>query len=301
MIDIRITGLPGVAISIVIIVLVVLAACNVGDDSAIEYQNNNDADAGEVDDTDDGDAECLAVTCEDLGVECGTHDDGCDGQLDCGDCGAGECQDDYSCSCVGEPDWYLCEEEAIECGQAEVVDACGEDRIIECAQCSGLETCEDNVCGCTPSSCEALSANCGTHPDGCGGDVSCGDCGDDYYCAEQSDGSHQCEQGVCDPETCESLDIECGLASDECGGALDCGTCSGSQEACDMDNQCVCQPKTLQQACEEMDYECGEHEFDDGCGGTVEGACGTCGGDEFCDATYSCCDDSEGPVIECPI
>ena len=51
---------------------------------------------------------CVPKTCEELGKQCGTWEDGCGNQLDCGECGEGEncnlgvCQAD-----VGIPSWHI--------------------------------------------------------------------------------------------------------------------------------------------------------------------------------------------------
>jgi hypothetical protein len=44
---------------------------------------------------------CTPSTCGQNGWQCGTGDDGCGGQLQCGDCNGGACdQNSHSCSCV---------------------------------------------------------------------------------------------------------------------------------------------------------------------------------------------------------
>lgn len=168
----------------------------------------------------------------------------------------------------------------------QVIDQCGEERTIECASCSGNEVCgavEENVCGCEPLECDDLDAQCGDHSDGCGGIISCGDCGSGESCTEQSDESFDCEEETCTAETCESLEVDCGTVSDGCGSTIDCGDCPDEQ-LCDGDNQCSCMPESDSSFC--SDIECGEYTGADNCGDerTVD-----CGG---CDSGYSCQENS---------
>ncbi|HVY25880.1 MAG TPA: discoidin domain-containing protein [Polyangiaceae bacterium] len=96
---------------------------------------------------------------------------------------------------------------------------------------------DDNPnCGgssCTPTTCAALGANCGSPSDGCGGTLSCGTCGTGYTC----NGSNQCVSS-CTPTTCAALGATCGTPSNGCGGTLNCGTCSAGN-TCNTSNQCV--------------------------------------------------------------
>jgi mannobiose 2-epimerase len=84
---------------------------------------------------------------------------------------------------------------------------------------------------CTPSTCSALGAACGTPSDGCGGTLNCGTCPTGQTC----NASHQC---TCAPATCASLGASCGTVSDGCGGTLNCGTCPTGQ-TCDAGHQCT--------------------------------------------------------------
>lgn len=76
---------------------------------------------------------------------------------------------------------------------------------------------------CVPKTCEQLTANCGTQPDGCGNLISCGSCIEGQTCGAA--GPNQCGTGTCTPQTCTSLGLSCGSASDTCGGIIECGDC----------------------------------------------------------------------------
>ncbi len=151
--------------------------------------------------------------CEEAELECGTHElpDGCEGTMEvscgnelevCGEfetCGGGG--EPGICGCTTLSDEELCEEEEVECGPLQVVDACGESRNIDTCGlpsevCGEFETCggggEEGVCGCTPTSCEEEGILCGTISDGCGAQLEC-----DLFCAEQVEvgDQHGCAVG----------------------------------------------------------------------------------------------------------
>ncbi len=93
---------------------------------------------------------CEPISCEDQGLECGLALDGCENELDCGDCPPGE-----TCGGGGEPGICgneqcvpkSCEELAKNCGM--VGNGCG--MLQDCGDCTGTQTCGggniDNVCG----------------------------------------------------------------------------------------------------------------------------------------------------------
>jgi hypothetical protein len=102
---------------------------------------------------------------------CGMIDDGCGKQRDCGPCDTGDagCKP-RACSPGG-------------CGVSE--DGCG--GTLDCGRCAAPSTCggggTPNVCGscgrcCSPIpiTCAELGLDCGHAPDGCGGELECGDC-----------------------------------------------------------------------------------------------------------------------------
>jgi hypothetical protein len=147
------------------------------------------------------------------------------------------------------------------------------------------------VCGgsvtpptCTPSTCAAQGASCGSAPDGCGGTLSCGTCPTGSYCS-----AGKCATSSCVPTTCGALGYNCGTWSDGCGGVLNCGACSapatcggaGKPGVC---GGASCTPTT----CAAQGLKCGS--ASDGCGGAL--SCGTCPTGSYCSAgacvTSSC-------------
>ncbi|MGB0592547.1 MAG: hypothetical protein ACPGU1_22915 [Myxococcota bacterium] len=150
-------------------------------------------------------------------------------------------------------------------------DACCED-----AECVAPERCggggQDNVCGCTPTTCLAMGATCGALEDGCGGELDCGGCLAPEVCGGAGD-PLTCG---CQPLSCMDLDAACGLVDDGCGETLDCGVCA-APEVCGgggTANQCGC----ISGTCESLSLSCGV--ADDGCGETLD--CGACLAPETC-------------------
>jgi hypothetical protein len=75
---------------------------------------------------------------------------------------------------------------------------------------------------CTPTTCAAQGANCGTIPDGCGGTpLSCGSCTLPQKCG----GGGTANVCGCKLTTCAAQGATCGTIPDGCGGTLDCGPC----------------------------------------------------------------------------
>lgn len=170
-----------------------------------------------------------------------------------------------------------------------VPSACGP---LDCGGCaSPSERCVDGHCACVPKTCGELGAACGAIPDGCGGQIFCGECkasprdaGADgaadagatsLYCGPQN----TCTTAPCIPgkasEVCFSPTARlCGNHSDGCGGLVDCGNsaCSGVGESCGGGGKAgVCGCKRLPScigACYSM---CA-----DGCGGTRQCNCNNC-------------------------
>ncbi|MFW6282798.1 MAG: hypothetical protein ACOC1P_01980 [Minisyncoccales bacterium] len=97
---------------------------------------------------------CEPDTCSDLGVECGSYDDGCEGTVNCNDCSG--CQSCSGGNCVDDD-----------------------------SNCASGEKCSGGTCvsTCTPETCSSLGHECGSYGDGCGGTVSCGGCPSGETCS----------------------------------------------------------------------------------------------------------------------
>jgi hypothetical protein len=128
---------------------------------------------------------------------------------------------------------------------------------------------------CTPTTCTALGATCGTPPDGCGGTLSCGTCGSGQTCGT----TFTC-QTTCVPKTCTTTPKQCGTITngDGCGHDLVCGNTCQSPQTCgggNVANVCgVCTPTS----CSAQGKNCGS--IPDGCGNTLN--CGVCTSPQTC-------------------
>jgi hypothetical protein len=159
---------------------------------------------------------CTPKTCTDLGKECGTWDDTCGGQVDCGECQECDnsyCDDTGQCQCTPE----TCASLTKQCGRWP--NGCCDE--LECPPCEAFPNsyCDDDgQCQCAPDTCESLGKECNSWSDGCGATLDCGVCEacDNSYC---SDNGH-CK---CEPNTCQ--EDQCGEQPDGCCGTLDCGPC----------------------------------------------------------------------------
>ncbi len=127
------------------------------------------------------------------------------------------------------------------------------------------------VC-CTPTTCTAKGANCGTIPNGtCPNTLDCGSCASPNTCG----GGGTTNVCGCTRTTCAAHGANCGGIPDNCGGTLNCGTCpapavcggGGTPNVC-------CTPTT----CAAQGTDCGS--IPDGCGGTLD--CGTCTAPDIC-------------------
>jgi hypothetical protein len=173
-----------------------------------------------------------AVTCADVGANCGMIGDGCGNQLDCGTtCQAGE-----TCGGAGQPNVCgkppctptTCAALGFNCGPAG--DGCGNQ--LDCGTCTAPDNCGGgnlpSVCGhtsmCVPKTCPQLGFDCGPQGDGCGNQLDCGTCAGNQTCGGGGV-SGVCGAPVCVPKTCAQLGLNCGPAADGCGGILQCGTC----------------------------------------------------------------------------
>lgn len=157
-------------------------------------------DAGSVEPDSDG---CVALGCEEQGIECGMATDGCGGELNC------------------DPSW----------GEpCNGFDYCGGD------PAKG-----PNACGCKPRTCEDLGATCGSDVrDGCGGLIdSCGTCPTGNLC----DASYKCVcSPVADPCGSAGLvcgTVSNGCATVACGAFA--GACGPNTGVCSADKKsCAC-------------------------------------------------------------
>jgi hypothetical protein len=75
---------------------------------------------------------------------------------------------------------------------------------------------------CSPTTCAAEGANCGTIADGCGGTLNCGTCNLPETCG----GGGTPNVCGCSPTTCAAEGANCGMIADGCGATLDCGSCT---------------------------------------------------------------------------
>lgn len=217
---------------------------------------------------------CQRGTCDSLGRECGTWDDGCGGTVSCLPCPAdSECDADGHCQagCVAS----TCDAAGRECGTWD--DGCG--KTFTCLPCpTGSECDADGHCqaGCIATTCEAVGRECGTWDDGCGGSMTCGPCADGVSCGAEG----RCEDG-CVEARCPDLGKQCGTWGDGCGELLTCGPCPADW-SCLADG--TCEPPCVPKSCVDLDRRCGT--WDDGCGG--EARCGTCEVDQRCSGAGSC-------------
>lgn len=258
----------------------------IDEDAAQEDTGNSSPDAGDRPDTgDESDTdessdtdECTLATCDDLGAECGTRDDGCGGTIECGSCDQPNAScNDGTCECT--PD--TCDDIGAQCGQPS--DGCG--GTLECGECSGdREECVDGACECQPrESCFDLDAECGQVDDGCGGTLQCDDCNSGRKCVDNS-----CEV---DPETCTELGTRC--SSDTCCEGQTCGYQSPETKDC---RQRCCVPNGG--SCEQDSDCCGTQTGSAQCVADPNCHNGTCcqtstGLGAVCETDADCCGDTE--------
>ncbi|MBA2663192.1 MAG: hypothetical protein H0U74_12945 [Bradymonadaceae bacterium] len=247
----------------------------------------------------------IALICEANAKQCGTATvvDGC-GQtrpnVTCGSCinaieicnpatNQCDCQDTRA-------DSDLCDDQGIQCGQADVSDGCGNARSINCGGCTDLGThwscgATNNLCACEDlrlgtALCEENFKQCGTSTltDGCGvarPNVNCGSC--------TTDGT-ACANNLCvcaadtrtDAQLCTANSYICGQATvtDSCGSPriVTCANCPTNQ-VCQNNTACVCVPLGVKAMCDSItNPKCGDTtNIDNGCGTKQTVNCnGTC-------------------------
>ncbi len=99
------------------------------------------------------------------------------------------------------------------------------------AGCSdnGGSTPKQDAAPCVPTTCAAQGKECGTMPDGCGGQISCGTCSGALTCGGGGV-ANVCGTGtICTPTTCTAEGKNCGGISDGCADVINCGTCPAPQ------------------------------------------------------------------------
>jgi hypothetical protein len=138
---------------------------------------------------------------------------------------------------------------------------------------------------CTPKSCADQGFNCGQQGDGCGHliDGGCGTCATPLACGS-GELPGVCGTG-CRPLTCQDLGYNCGQQGDGCGHLIDggCGsctppeTCGGGGSAGRCGSGGVGCPLLT---CTAQNIACGP--AGDGCGGLIDGGCGTCTPPQTC-------------------
>jgi hypothetical protein len=211
--------------------------------------------------------------------------------LDAGDDGGEAVVDEPDASEEGDSEAPCvpkgCDEQGFECGTAE--DGCGNP-----LDCTGVKECEfpevcgaDNRCGCTPKTCDELSAGagaqaCGTVSDGCGGQIECAGC--DGFDGER----WTCSAGYCEcPAVSKEAACaarECGAVADGCGGDLDCGSCASPARGCSDAGACACKSNAEYATTACAGKTCGTVTVD-GCAFDCGGACGnTCASGAACSA-----------------
>ena len=146
--------------------------------------------------------------------------------------------------------------------------------------------------GCQPITCEEAEAECGNVPDGCGGILNCGGCGDGSECGIVADNECTRLVDLCIPvdkdEAC--ADKECGKEGDGCGGTYNCGSCKDG-EGCGVKAAFQCDPVLTNtsttgcdaeiESCAEVGANCGK--IGNGCGGILDcDAEAGCGAGELC-------------------
>lgn len=212
---------------------------------------------------------CVGKSCKDLGAECGMVDNGCGSVLSCGDCASNPagpvCGPGNKCQMKPCTPKTSCG--AGECGN--VSNGCG--GTIACGGCTAPQSCGGggvaNMCGCTPKSCAALGATCGTAPDGCGGmTASCGTCTSPDTCG----GGGTANQCGCTPTTSSCPAGEnCGFVSNGCGTNISCGPACTSPQTCGgggMTNVCGCTSDgTCSNCCGKGKDNCGVSCSDNSC------------------------------------
>jgi hypothetical protein len=176
---------------------------------------------------------------------------------------------------------------ALSCGAG-----CGKASTPACQPSCAGKTCGDDGCGgscgecaggCTPTTCAAQGKDCGSIPDLCGGNLSCGQCSTLETCG----GGGVSNVCGCTPRSCAEQARNCGAISDGCGTLLDCGACPSGQScgAGGQDNVCgtgACTGESDAAFCARLKKGCGVVSAVDNCGAPRQVDCGECSAPQSC-------------------
>lgn len=196
-----------------------------------------------------------AVTCKDLGFECGQAWLGVGPKTNLTDCG----------DCSGNPDKPRCNTTLKVCEPA-------------CAHPTSLAE-KKAVCDAAKAT---RGVQCGIISDGCGGDLDCTEVGSDFQCPNGTKCGFGGIANRCDefepPPECIAAGQNCGTVTSACTGQkISCGTCTGS-DVCNANG--VCGPPCVPKKCSDLgNPQCltSSTPIPDGCGGIVSD-CPVCPG-----------------------
>ena len=225
----------------------------------VEQNPAPDAGGGDAGPSDAGPSPgtCVARSCSEVGVDCGSIPSDCGGVIDCGPCAHGVCGSNV-CYRHDSPDAGPCPPGA--------------------------------VCD-SPKTCAQLGFNCGLSSDGLGGLLNCGSCDAGLSCGTAAP-LNRCwrpadpaSDAGCRARSCQDQGAVCGDVEDGCGHWLHCGEC-WREGVCNLEqpNQCTwvgtlsCTSVPANARCATWGAECGVLPLSDG--GLV--ACGACDAGTTC-------------------
>jgi len=192
--------------------------------------------------------------------ECGPTPDGCGGILNCGGCMAGQNCTNHTCTACVPTNPNPCAGKT--CGSAS--DGCKQ---VSCGgnTCGDGGVCNGGTC-CQPITCESVNdAGCTPIPDGCGGHITCVQCGTDDRCVQGTcTVCPDCDGGTCDqnatccfPQTCAAFpNAGCQPQALGCGKSQVCNPCQTNQ-VCLSDGTC-CTPSGCAGRIGIVDNGCGQ-------------------------------------------
>ncbi|HMR77277.1 MAG TPA: hypothetical protein PKD61_19340, partial [Polyangiaceae bacterium] len=169
-----------------------------------------------------GNCACTPKTCSELGLECGSGNDGCGGTVTCPTCATGKvCDQSGKCTdCLEGAACQAsnaCKTASMDCSSGGGV--CTDDGNAPSGTSCGVgQKCDgQGACKCAAKSCADLGKECGTWSDGCGGNVTCTACATNKVC-DPNGKCVDCAQGA----SCAASKV-CATATVDCsGGAPSC-------------------------------------------------------------------------------